>query len=281
MKAMNMKFLLLATMFFLSLSSQAQYYYKDIVGVKETSDLIRTYRNSKVSRVVLASYDADNTRSDDFFVEQQFSPATLRTITRSGMTSASVLVSHVDAQGRVTKTVDSSNLLTSITEYRYDNDGRLVSVSSISSDSARSAVQTEDHIWKYDGGRLSSMLRIKNRTDTTYVSFRLDEKGNVIEENAVRRGVKAEPVQYYYDENNNLTDIVRFSARAGRLLPEYMFSYSEKNQLIQKITVPSNSSEYLIWRYRYDDRGLKVKEAVYNKYKDLTGTIEYTYSFGG
>ena len=68
--------------------------------------------------------------------------------------------------------------------------------------------------------------------------------------------------------------------KAKRLLPEYMFEYSPANQIIQKITVPSNGSNYLIWRYQYDDRGLKVREAVFDKYKQLTGKIEYQYQFG-
>jgi YD repeat-containing protein len=59
-----------------------------------------------------------------------------------------------------------------------------------------------------------------------------------------------------------------------------MFEYSASNQVIQKITVPSNGSQYLIWRYQYDERGLKIKEAIYNKQKQLTGKIEYLYSFG-
>jgi hypothetical protein len=50
--------------------------------------------------------------------------------------------------------------------------------------------------------------------------------------------------------------------------------------VIQKITVPANSSEYLIWRYQYDDKGLKIKEAVFDKHKQLTGKIEYIYQFG-
>jgi YD repeat-containing protein len=59
-----------------------------------------------------------------------------------------------------------------------------------------------------------------------------------------------------------------------------MFEYSANNQVIQKITVPSNNSEYLIWRYQYDANGLKTKEAIYNKQKQLTGKIDYVYQKG-
>ena len=124
------------------------------------------------------------------------------------------------------------------------------------------------------------MLRIKNGRDTSFVHFKLDDKNNITEEQSTRNGIKSDPVYYYYDAQNRLTDIVRYSAKARRLLPEYMFEYSAANQVIQKITVPSNNSEYLIWRYQYDANGLKIKEAIYTKQKQLTGKIEYVYQKG-
>ena len=121
------------------------------------------------------------------------------------------------------------------------------------------------------------MLRIKNRVDTTYVSFKHDEAGNIIEEFSTRKGIKSDPVVYYYDNQNRLTDIVRFNNRVNKLLPEYMFEYSASNQVVQKMTFPANSSNYLIWRYQFDDRGLKVQEAIFDKEKKLTGRIRYEY----
>lgn len=277
-----MKALLLPFLLFVTTLCHAQYYYKDIIGTKESADIIKTYRNNKVNRVSVASYDAEGTRSDDLFVEQVFSPATqtLRTITRSGETDESVLTSFADAEGRIIKTVDSSENMISTTQYQYDDAGRLFTITSTSSDTAKKLSETEVHQWEYRDNKIYRMLRIKNGIDTSVVEFRLDGNGNVVEEQSIRRGVKADPVYYYYDANNRLTDIVRFSNKARRLLPEYMFEYSPANQVIQKITVPANSSNYLIWRYQYDAGGLKVKEAIYNKQKSLTGKIEYQYQRG-
>jgi len=277
-----MKSLLAAAVLLFSLPASAQHYYQDIVGTKETSATIKAYRANKVSRVVLNSYDGDNTRIDDFYVEQQFDPATqtLRTITRSDMEHQAVLTSSIDANGNVIKTVDSSNIVTTVTNYNYNPEGHLVSVASSSSDSAKRTTETEQHLWQYSNNRIARMLRIKNNTDTTYVDFKLDENGNVIEEQQTRKGIKSEPFYYYYNANNQLTDIVRYNNKAKRLLPQYMFEYSPSNQVIQKITVPSNSDDYLIWRYQYNNQGLKIKEAVYNKQKQLTGKVEYQYSFG-
>jgi hypothetical protein len=263
-------------------SINAQYYYKDIIGTRETADLIKAYRTNKVNRVLLNSYDAENTKNDDFYVEQVFSLAeqSLKTISRSGVTNESVLISYADANGNVIKTIDSSETITTTTIYNYTPEGILQSVISTSSDTTHITNQTEEHRWEYDNGKIVRMLRIKDKKDTAYISFKTDDRGNIIEEQSVRKGIVSEPVYYYYDSNNRLTDIVRFSNKAKRLLPEYLFEYSPANQVIQKITVPANSSEYLIWRYQYDNRGLKIREAVFDKHKQLTGKIEYLYQFG-
>ena len=259
----------------------AQYYYKDIIGTKETSDLIKSYRTNKVSKVLLNSYDAENTKNDDFYVEQVFSATNqyLKTITRFGDANESILISYTDANNNVIKTVDSSQAITTTSIYKYGTDGLLESVVSISSDTARSN-QAEEHRWEYKENKIARMLRIKDKKDTAYITFKTDDKGNIVEEQSLRKGISSEPVYYYYDNNNRLTDIVRFSSKAKRLLPEYLFEYSPSNQVIQKITVPANSSDYLIWRYQYDEKGLKIKEAIFDKRKQLTGKIEYLYQFG-
>lgn len=277
-----MKHLLASLIPLLTLPCFAQHYYKDIIGTKETSAMLKAYQTNKVSRVVLNSYDENNTRSEDFFVEQYFSSAaqTLKTVARSGMSKQSMLLSLIDGNGHVIKTVDSSDFATTTTIYSYSPEGNLLSVNSSSTDSAKKTTETEQHLWQYQDNAIWRMLRIKNKVDTTYVDFKKDESGNIIEEQETRKGVKAEPFYYYYDANNRLTDIVRYNQKAKRLLPEYMFEYSSSNQVIQKITVPSNSDRYLIWRYQYNNQGLKTKEAIYNKQKELTGKIEYQYSFG-
>jgi hypothetical protein len=276
-----MKSFLIALVLLVSVTASAQYYYKDIIGTKETSEMMRNYRTNKVSRVVLTSYDESDTRSNDFYAEQQFDAAaqTLKTISRSDMDHQSVLTSILDANGDVVKTIDSSDIVVSVTNYAYNTAGQLVSVVSSSIDSSKKTNESEQHLWQYSNNRIASMLRIKNKFDTTYVSFKLDNAGNIIEEQESRKGVKSEPVYYYYDSNNRLTDIVRYNKKAKRLLPEYMFEYSPSNQVIQRITVPSNSDDYLIWRFQYNGQGLKTKEVIYNKQKQLTGKVEYQYSF--
>jgi antitoxin component YwqK of YwqJK toxin-antitoxin module len=264
------------------ISANAQYYYKDIIGTSETAITLQAYMKNKVTRVSLNSFDADGTKSDAFFVSQVFNPAqkTLQTTTKSGVSDESILLSFINANGQVVKTIDSNQKLVSTALYQYADNGSLTHVTLISTDSSKAFSQVEEHLWQYENGKVKRMIRVKNKVDTTYIHFKLDDAGNVIEEQSIRNGKASDPVYYYYDAQNRLTDIVRFNNKAKRLLPEYMFEYSASNQVIQKITVPSNGSQYLIWRYQYDERGLKIKEAIYNKQKQLTGKIEYLYSFG-
>jgi antitoxin component YwqK of YwqJK toxin-antitoxin module len=264
------------------ISSNAQYYYKDIIGTSETAITLQAYMKNKVNRVSLNSFDADGTKSEAFFVSQVFNPSqkTLQTITKSGVSDESILLSFINANGQVVKTIDSNQKLVSTALYQYAENGSLTNVTLISTDSSKAFSQVEEHLWQYENGKVKRMIRVKNKVDTMYIQFKLDDAGNVIEEQSVRNGKVSDPVYYYYDAQNRLTDIVRFNNKAKRLLPEYMFEYSASNQVIQKITVPSNGSQYLIWRYQYDERGLKIKEAIYNKQKQLTGKIEYLYSFG-
>lgn len=272
-------------LFFILLScccgiTRAQYYYKDIIGTKESSELIKTYQKTGVTQVAVASYDADGTRNEDFAVTQTFSKphAVLQTTTRGENAEPSVLTSFADTAGRVLQTIDSTASLRSETNYQYDALGRLTRIESRSTDTAKSITETETHNWIYANGHVQRMLRIVNNQDTTYVDIKLDS-GRVVEERSVRRGVAEDPVYYYYN-GNRLTDIVRFNKRAKRLLPEYLFEYAADGKLLQKITVPSNSSAYLIWRYQYDANGLKIREAIYDRYKTLNGKVEYTYARG-
>jgi YD repeat-containing protein len=275
-----MKPFLLTLSIIIGYTSSAQFYYKDIIGNRESSEMIKNYMKNKVNRVLLASYNANNEKDDQFYVEQQFDPSTrsLKTITRSGITNQSVLISYADANGNVIKTIDSSEIVVTVTDYQYNASGQLISLTTSSSDTS-STRESEQHIWEWSNNHPVKMLRIKNKLDTAYVEFVIDEKGNIAEERETRKKIKLQPIYYYYNENNLLSDIVRYSPRAKQLMAEYIFEYSDSNQVIQKITIPSNNSNYLFWRYQYDTRGLKVKEKIFDKQKQLTGTIEYQYSF--
>ena len=115
------------------------------------------------------------------------------------------------------------------------------------------------------------MWKIKNKTDTTYVTFVIDEKGNVTEEHSTRKSKPLPTYYYYYDDKNRLTDIVRFNESAKRLLPDYIFEYDEDGRISSVVIVPESGSEYEKWFYSYYENGLKGQEACYNKKTGTTG----------
>jgi len=277
-----MRPILLALLSLLCITASSQYYYKDILGTKESADLVQAYTRNKVSKVVLSSYNKDNEQDADFYVEQQFNAAqrSLKTISSASSSQVSALISYFDAEGRIIRTVDSSEVVATWTDYSYNNAGQLVSVKSNSSDSGHRANMAEQHLWQWNGNTPVRMLRIKNGRDTIFVDFKTDDKGLVIEEQETHRRQKNFPTFYYYNDRGLLSDIARYNGKVDKVIPDYMFEYSDRGQVIQKITVPANSGDYLIWRYQYGANGLKTKEAVYNKKKQLTGKIEYQYSFG-
>jgi hypothetical protein len=277
-----MKTLLSAAVLFLSFSASAQYYYKDVVGTKESSELFASYQKNGVQNVTMKSYTIDNIPVEGLSVQQVFSPATktLLTITQTEYLPASYLTTFFDEAGRTMKTTDSTAGILNTTTYHYSSQGQLQRINTQYGD-PQAALQSDEHVWQYDGqNRISKMLRIKNGKDTSVVNFVLDEAGNVVEEQETRRFIKEEPFYYYYDAKNRLTDIVRYNKKAARLMPEQMFEYATNNLLVQRTTIPQNSTEYLIWRYRFNERGLRTREEIFNKEKELTGKVEYVYTFG-
>jgi hypothetical protein len=278
-----MKNTIAALLLLASFSTKAQYYYKDIIGTAETNQLLKTYTANNVLSVSLKSFDADGTISENFSVQQSHIPSqrVLKTITISGVTDETILNTWYDETTRLLKTTDTTTSTINTAVYAYDGGGKITSIKSFSGDTLKS-IQAEEHQWSYTAeGKPLQMLRIVNNKDSSLVKFKLDENGNVSEETIFKKGTAGDPVFYYYNDRNRLTDIVRYNYKLKKLLPDYMFEYSDAGQVIQKITVPSNkASEYLIWRYQYDSRGLKVKEACFTKDKQLTGKIEYSYRFG-
>ena len=61
------------------------------------------------------------------------------------------------------------------------------------------------------------------------------------------------------------------------MLPDFLFEYNDEGVVSQLTQIPQGSSDYIIWQYVYDGRGLKEKDVLFDKRKELLGTITYTY----
>jgi len=262
--------------------ANSQYYYKDLVAAADLNRQMKIYISNKVHKVTATGITPEGSASSDFNETYEISSngTSLKITTRINKTVSSLRHSFND-RGLLVSTVDSAAGVKSTSTYTYDGSGKVISISNSATDADSSAdfSQTEIHQYIYRDGKLEKMWRIINKTDSLEVKFVVDENGNVLEERNYRRGVFTDPIYYYYDDKNRLTDIVRFNYKANRLLPDYLFEYDDSDRVIQKITTTSGKNlGYVTWRYLFDERGLKTKEALFNKDKQLQGRIDYSYN---
>lgn len=257
----------------------AQYFYKDIWNTGQLIKDMSLLKQEKVRSVSIKSFDEAGEPVSDFFCEKKMdNNYTLsETLTRSSVTSQSLLSSYFNAKGYVVKTVDSSESFVNTTRYAYDDSGRVISVETSTKGNGDAAIIYESRGYVYTaGGKPERMVRKKDNTDISTVYFKPDEKGNVAEEEEVFKNGASRKYFYYYDQKNNLTDIVHYNARAKRLLPDYMYEYDAAGRISQMITVEEGGG-YYIWRYAFNDRGLRESERCLSREKKLLGSVQYVY----
>jgi len=298
----RMKTILLVFSFFYSFAVQAQYYYKSIIVTLQTNRQIKAYLTNKLRTLSVSGTDQRGAKTNDFseFQEVKENGSILKVSSFNNL-KKTVIYSKFDSEARLIRTTDSTTAIGSVTTYEYDANGRITRVQNTTKDSANDFNQTETHLWIYNAaGKPQKMWRLINNSDSLEIRFTPDESGNPGDERVYKKGVEASQyysyyddnnqlkfvqtgaIFYYYDDQNRLTDVVRFNLKARRLLPDFMFEYDEKDRVIQKITTTASlqMGGYLIWRYIFDEKGLKTKEALFNKDKQLTGKMEYSYTFG-
>ncbi|MGZ5253378.1 MAG: hypothetical protein ACXWV4_03385 [Flavitalea sp.] len=265
---------------FISVSATAQYYYKDIELTRQMHQKYQALKNAGIRSINLKSLEADGSPTEGFSGVQSIEGnyRHMTTTMSTPISPKSFLENWFDAAGRLIKTVDSTDGSKSVSEYSYDNNGKLASIQNYTS-SVGKIIETETHQWKSDGeGKYISMIRIRNDKDTSFYNFLTDENGNIIEETG-RRGQNALPtVFYYYDDQNRLTDVVRYSKKASRLLPDFVMEYDDASRIKSLMIIPEGSDDYQRWIYQYNEKGLRTKEVVFNKRKQQLGSIEYSYS---
>lgn len=263
----------------LPVCGMAQYYYKDILSnVQLTADM-QSYKNHKVRKINIKSLEADGTPGKDFFCKRNISRdyRSVETGTRSLGSTPSLSNSFFNENGALTSLYDSSAISVTHIDYSYDKEDRISSIISVitSRDDDYVTSIREEHHYEYGAsGKPARMVRIMNGKDSSIILFSLDEKNNVnLEKNTSTGNV----YYYYFDEENRLTDIVRESKIHGRMMPDYLFAYDGQGRLEKMMSTEEGSSNYSIWKYEYDDRGLRSKESIYSKEKRLLGTLEYDY----
>lgn len=266
-------------LFFIVSSTQAQYYYNDILAAAQTNKQYQVLKANRIQQVSARSFENDNSPTPAFELSQQISKDARKITTRSNYPSAgrSFSVSYYE-NGQLIKTEDSSANVLTVTTYTYTPQNQLSTLTISTVDTFMHSQSAELHVWQYQGNGLPQrMLKIKDGRDTTEVSFVNDEQGNIGEEHWKRKGRTLETYYYYYNDQHQLTDIVRFNSKVKKLLPDYLFQYDKEGRVSQMTQVLLGNTNYMVWYYLYDEDGLKQQELCYNKKKELVGKIEYSY----
>jgi YD repeat-containing protein len=258
-------------------SVHGQFYYKDIWTQNQLNKELTILKNEKLRTISVKSFEDDGSPSEGFFLQRKIDKEFTRseTISRSAFTPESILIALIDENGRIIRTTDSTQNSVNVTKYTYDSKGKMNSVSIITRAAGETSSITEERVYNYnEKGQPSKLIRTRDGKKIGDINFILDEAGNVIEE---LDNVSRQKYYYYYDTKHRLTDVVRYNAVARRLLPDYMFSYSAGGNISQQVSVAEGTGNYFIWKYTYNEFGLKETEKVYSKERRLLGTVEYNY----
>lgn len=259
-------------------TARAQYYYQDIYNTDRTAATMAQFKANNVSFQHVKTLDANQQTDNDFICVRGTNPTfrQLRAVTQSRSSGRSVLTSTFAASGRLTRTVDSSENSISTMQYRYTSSGELAEIDAVAKGREDKFRSTEKRRYEYDStGRLQRLVIKKGGPDSTVVLFKTDSSGRVTEEAAPGR----QRVYYNYNAQGRLTDVLRYHPSRKRMLPDYSFEYDAQGRLAQMTVVNIQSGDYLIWQYRYDEKGLPERENCYGKGKELLGMVRYTYEF--
>ena len=239
-------------------------------------------KDSKVKQVTVTHYDINNELQNDLKIEQTFNKdwTTLESKTVMADKVRPMLLLNYYQDNKLIKTEDTHDSVNTIVNYSYNEKGLLNNLISYTNDTTMSTESVETHQWVYnERGRLLYMLKIKNKRDTSKIELVYDKDSLIVEENWFKRGKVMETYYYYYNEHKQLTDIVRFNNRAKRLLPDYLFEYDAIGNVQSMTQVPAGNSNYLIWQYIYNDKGLKQQDNCFTKQRQLIGKMKYDYTY--
>lgn len=257
----------------------SQYYFNDIVSTQLSNEQYKLLRSAKIHKIKAISFDSDNSLSEGFALEEDISPdGKLITLSASLSGGKISFTNRTYESGKLKKVQLTSNGIETRTAYSYTEKGQISQLLFTTTDTALKSGSTELHEWNNtESGQPLSMLKIKNGMDTLFIELVKDEKGLVAEEHWKKKNRDIETYYYYYDTKNQLTDIVRYNAGLKKLIPDFQYEFDTTGRVSQMIQVSMSSASYLIWKYTYNEKGLKIKETCFDKEKKPVGRIEYTY----
>ena len=272
--------LLLAVIVSFSLSSSfAQYYFNDIVSTQQSNDQYKLLRTQKIKKIKATSFEADNTITEGFALEEEISMDGKRIILSTATTGGrSSVTNRFYELNKLKRTQTVNNGIDTKTEYVYNDKGQVLKITLTSTDTAMKSTLVEAHEWAYNEfGQPNLMLKIKNKTDTTVIELIKDEQGLVIEERWKKKNRTLETYYYYYNNKKELTDVVKYNTRLKKLIPDFQYEYDTNGRISQMTQISLSTANYFVWKYTYNDKGLKQQEVGFDKEKKMVGRVEYSY----
>ena len=259
--------------------ADAQYYYKDIITNKQITTEMEAYRQAKVKSIKIKSFEDDGSPSEGFFCQKKIFRGykKIELLTKSSTSAPAVFTSYFNEDAKILSTEDSSDILSTTTQYKYNNSGKLISVisTSRSDDDDFKNEMEEEHLYVYNNSDLpEKMIRIRNKQDSVTILFSRDENNNIGIEKDTKNGSK---YYYYYDDKKRIADIVLSNDFKKGLVPTFVFEYNNAGLVTQMTVSEEGIANYLVWKYSYEN-GLRVKEKCYSKQRRLMGSIEYEYN---
>src|SRR5688572_17280369 len=144
-----MKNFFLLILSFISISLHAQYYFNDLVSAREITRQMKTYVENRVSKVTAKGFDQRGEPILEFSeIHEVLDNGKLLKIT-SRNPIPSVTTYRFDNNGNLVSATDSSSDVVSTTTYFHDANNRLSMVKNQLRDSANDFNQEEMHTWSY------------------------------------------------------------------------------------------------------------------------------------
>lgn len=274
----RISFFFVSSFLFSFSSAYAQYYYKDLMSTIQQNKEFSILKNGNLHLIKLSSFDENDQPSDGFFCEKKINKnfSQSQMFSKSNITGQSLLQTDYNSKGDVIKTTTTTPNTTNTVDFIYNDSGNISLIRTKTIADGDSSGITETHEYFYENGKPAKMIRKKNNSIISTITFLSDNKGNIIEENPAGKSIDKK-YYYYYDDNNRLTDIVHYNIIANRLLPDYMFEYTDDNKPKQMISVDESARNYFIWKYAYTDKKLPEIQKCFSKEKRLLGTIQFDY----
>ncbi len=254
----------------------AQYYYNDIILQQANANNHALLVLNNANIVTAKSYNEYNEIVERFSYKKELRKKGVEVYTSTEIPTGGISITWEFYDGNLLKKViDSTEKIKTTTLFSYTQNNMPTTIQITYDDAAMDIHATEQHLWIYHENTPTTMYRIKDISDTMVVRFKV-ENSKVMEEIWLRNGREAERYYYYYNEQNQISDIVRFNVLAQRLLPDFTYDYNASGYLTLMRQMVTGGTNYNAWVYEYNDKGLKQTEKLFSKENNLLGTIIYT-----